>query len=137
LVGDPAQLSSVDAGGAFDLLVEDRRDHDDGANGLAELHEVHRFAHAWEKTASLRLRSGDAGAIDEYDGHGRLRGGETEAMIDAAYAAWQADLADQKASLLIAEASETVRELNERARADRLLTGRTDPGRAVRLADGL
>lgn len=136
LVGDPAQLSSVDAGGAFDLLVEDRRDHE-GVDGLAELREVRRFEHAWEQTASLRLRSGDAGVIDEYDRHGRLRGGETEAMIDAAYAALQADLADGKASLLIAEASATVRELNERARADRILTGHTDPRRAVRLADGL
>lgn len=51
LVGDHAQLQSVDAGGAFTLLVSDRDD-------APELLDVHRFAHEWEKTASLGLRHG-------------------------------------------------------------------------------
>ncbi|GAA1874265.1 MobF family relaxase [Myceligenerans crystallogenes] len=140
LVGDPAQLQSVDAGGAFGLLVEHRRRA--AATGdrdavVAELSEVRRFTSAWEKTASLHLRDGKPEVIDVYDQHDRLTGGETEDMIDAAYAAWQTDLADGKATLLVAEASETVRELNERARADRILIGQTQPGRAVRLIDGL
>ncbi|RPF21501.1 MobF family relaxase [Myceligenerans xiligouense] len=138
LVGDPAQLQSVDAGGAFDLLVERRRTAaGDSSTAVAELIEVHRFANPWEKTASLQLRDGDTDVIDLYDQHGRLRGGETETMIDDAYAAWQHDLTGGKATLLIAEASETVRELNQRARADRVLAGQTDAGRAVRLVDGL
>ncbi|MBO0610690.1 MobF family relaxase [Myceligenerans salitolerans] len=138
LVGDPAQLQSVDAGGAFDLLVQHRRTAaGDGGAVVAELTEVHRFTNPWEKTASLRLRGADTDVIDIYDQHERLRGGETDAMIDDAYAAWQHDLAGGKATLLIAEASETVRELNQRARADRILAGQTDAGRAVRLADGL
>ncbi|WP_460753896.1 MobF family relaxase [Myceligenerans cantabricum] len=138
LVGDPAQLQSVDAGGAFDLLVEHRRTATaDGGAVVAELTEVHRFANPWERTASLQLRDGDTNVIDTYDKHGRLRGGETETMIDDAYTAWQHDLTGGTATLLIAEAAETVRELNQRARADRILAGQTDAGRAVRLADGL
>lgn len=46
LVGDWAQLQSVDAGGSFSLLASARPD-------TPELSEVHRFTHEWEKTASL------------------------------------------------------------------------------------
>lgn len=60
LVGDPAQLQSVEAGGAFSLLVNDRVD-------APELVEVHRR----EKTASLSLRDGHPEAIDEYIFHAR------------------------------------------------------------------
>ena len=49
LVGDWAQLQSVDAGGAFSLLASARPD-------TPELTEVHRFTHEWEKAASLDLR---------------------------------------------------------------------------------
>jgi conjugative relaxase-like TrwC/TraI family protein len=133
LVGDPAQLQAVEAGGAFALLAAARRTED----GVPELTEVHRFAHTWEKHASLALRHGHDEAIDAYLDHGRVRDGETEAMIEAAYAAWQADLADGKESVLVAGDNVTVRAVNERTRAERLQTGATDPGRAVRLADGL
>src|SRR5699024_2692656 len=57
LVGDYAQLQSVDAGGAFNLLVSDRDD-------APELVDVHRFTHVWEKTASLALRHGGTEVID-------------------------------------------------------------------------
>lgn len=140
LVGDPAQLQSVDAGGAFSLLVESRRKaaaEGDPSAVVPELTEVHRFRNAWEKAASLRLRDGDTDVIDLYDHHGRLRGGDTETMIDAAHAAWRGDLADGKATLLVAEKAETVRELNERARADWILTGHTYLGREASLADWL
>ncbi len=33
-----------------------------------------QLAATWERSASLRLRSGDATALDEYDQHGRIRG---------------------------------------------------------------
>lgn len=135
LVGDPAQLQAVDAGGAFSLLVDARRDERDGV--VPELTEVHRFRNEWEKTASLQLRSGDTDVIGTYTSHGRVRGGVTEDMIDAAYAAWQADVGAGLSTLLIAEAAEVVRELNERARADRLVSGATGPGRAVVLGDRL
>ncbi|WP_341358683.1 MobF family relaxase [Georgenia sp. M64] len=129
LVGDPAQLQSVDAGGAFNMLAQAR------GGDLAQLVEVRRFVHAWEKDASLALRDGDPAAIDAYAGHGRIVEGTTEAMTDAAYQAWQDDLAAGRSSILVTEAAESVRQLNERARAERIQQGLTATGREVRLRD--
>lgn len=133
LVGDPAQLQAVEAGGAFALLAAARQTED----GTPELTEVHRFTHTWEKHASLALRHGHDEAIDAYLENDRVRDGDTEAMVEAAYAAWRADLADGKDSVLVAGDNETVRAVNERARTERLQTGATERGRSVRLADGL
>lgn len=129
LVGDWAQLQSVDAGGAFTLLVSGRPD-------APELTEVHRFTHEWEKTASLDLRTGRTGAIDTYIRHDRVRGGTTEVMMGAAYAAWRHDIRAGRTSILVAEATETVKHLNTRARADRIAGG--DPAGSIEipLADG-
>lgn len=133
LVGDPSQLDAVDAGGGFSLLVTDRREHDEP---VPELTGVRRFRHDWEKDASLRLRDGDVGVVDVYETHGRIRDGESELMVDAAYRGWVADLAEGRTSSMVAESHETVTALNERARADRIATGHVDPDRAVRLHDG-
>ncbi|WP_341360892.1 MobF family relaxase [Georgenia sp. M64] len=130
LVGDPAQLQSVDAGGAFNMLVQAR------GGDLARLVEVRRFVHVWEKDASLALRDGDPTAIDAYAGRGRIVEGTTEAMVDAAYVAWQHDLQTGISSILVTEAAESVRQLNERARAERIQAGLTDTGREVRLREG-
>lgn len=129
LVGDLSQLQSVDAGGAFGMLVHDRDD-------APELTDVHRFSHRWEKTNSLNLRHGRTSAIDTLIQHGRVRGGEQEAMVDAAYAAWRHDTQKGRASVLVAETRETVTQLNERARADLILDGTITPGREVTLHDG-
>lgn len=129
LVGDYAQLQSVDAGGAFAMLVHDRTD-------APELVDVHRFTHAWEKTASLDLRHGRTEVIGTYAEHGRILGGESETMTDAAYTAWQADRAAGRASVLIAESTETVTALNVRARADLILAGIVDATREVALDGG-
>ncbi|MFE5291844.1 MobF family relaxase [Isoptericola sp. NPDC056618] len=128
-VGDPAQLQSVDAGGAFAMLVSARGDD------APRLAEVHRFAHEWEKTASLRLRDGDPAIIDKYETHGRIREGSTDEMVDAAYNAWRHDVGTGRASILVTEASETVRQLNDRARAERIRSGATSAGRDVVLRD--
>ena len=129
LVGDPAQLQAVDAGGAFAMLVSAR------GEGTPRLTEVHRFAHDWEKTASLRLRDGDTAAIDQYEAHGRIREGSTDEMVDAAYAAWRNDVDTGRASVLVTESADTVRQLNDRARAERIRTGPTSAGRDVVLRD--
>ncbi|WP_396290676.1 MobF family relaxase [Curtobacterium sp. KT1] len=129
LVGDWSQLQAVDAGGSFGLLVHDRDD-------APELVDVHRFAQQWEKTNSLNLRHGRTNAINILIEHGRVRGGEQDAMVDAAYTAWRADVQNGRASILVAEARETVTQLNERARADLILDGTITPGREVTLHDG-
>ncbi|WP_344079927.1 MobF family relaxase [Nostocoides veronense] len=129
LVGDFAQLQSVDAGGAFGLLVNDRDD-------APELLDVHRFTNAWEKTASLALRHGRTEVIGTYLDHDRIHDGDTEAMTDAAYTAWRADRSQGLVSVLVAETREDVSALNTRARADLILDGTLKPGREVELNDG-
>src|SRR5665811_1313286 len=129
LVGDWAQLQSVEAGGAFALLAVSRED-------TPELTEVRRFTHEWEKAASLDLRFGRTEGIATYLHHDRVREGTTAEMIDAAYAAWRSDLRAGLASLLVTEATQSVIDLNQRARAERILDGETNAGREVDLADG-
>lgn len=126
LVGDWAQLQSVTAGGAFSLLVHDRSD-------APELVDVHRFVNEWEKTASLDLRHGRSEAIDAYAEHDRITGGDTEAMIDAAYSAWRTDTLARVSTVLIADSNESVHALNQRARADLILDGTVDARREVQL----
>lgn len=129
LVGDWAQLQSVDAGGGFALLADSRDD-------TPELSDIHRFVHKWEKTASLELRDGRPEAIGAYATHQRLREGTTDEMIDAAYLAWRSDIRTGLASLLVTDAAQSVDALNARARAERLLDGDTQPSREVTLAGG-
>ncbi|MBM9458767.1 AAA family ATPase [Nocardioides sp. zg-536] len=129
LVGDPHQLQSVDAGGAFALLVDRRAD-------VPELVEIHRFTNEWEKDASLTLSRGDVQAISAYGRHKRIREGLTDEMVDAAYVAWRADCAAGRASILVTESARDVRALNERARAERLLLDGAVDHREAHLADG-
>jgi conjugative relaxase-like TrwC/TraI family protein len=130
LLGDWAQLQSIEAGGAFTLLASARPN-------TPELTEVHRFTHEWEKTASLDLRVGRTEVIGTYVRHDRVRAGTTEAMMDTAYAAWRDDVRSGRTSILVAEATETVRRLNTRARADRIAGGDPAGSTEVNLADGI
>jgi conjugative relaxase-like TrwC/TraI family protein len=129
LVGDYAQLQSVDAGGAFGLLVHDRDD-------TPELVDIHRFTNDWEKTASLNLRHGHPDVIDTYADHDRIRGGESEEMIDAAYTAWRTDMLAGRATVLVADSNEHVTALNTRARMDLILDDTIDARQEIELHDG-
>ena len=121
LVGDWAQLSAIEAGGAFAMLVRDR--------AIApELRDVHRFSHGWEKTASIALRVGNEDAIGDYTRHGRVVSGARDELLDALYSAWQADVARGQTSLMIAGDLDTVAELNRRAQADRAAVGEVHGG---------
>ena len=123
LVGDWAQLSAIDAGGAFTMLARDRPD-------TPHLNQVHRFTHDWERDASVRLRVGDKTVIDTYRSHDRLRAGDRDAMLDALYTAWRQDTQAGLTSLMIAADRDAVTELNRRAQADRNADTQAD-GRAV------
>ncbi len=129
LVGDYAQLHSVDAGGAFSMLVHSRAD-------APELVDVHRFTHEWEKTASLGLRQGDPASLDHYIAHARVIGGDTESMTEAAYAAWRADTRAGRAAVLISDSNEAVAAMNARARTELILARRIDAVQEVSLHDG-
>lgn len=129
LVGDPYQLQSVEAGGAFSLLVDRRTD-------VPELTEIHRFTNTWEKHASLALRRGEVEIISTYARQKRIREGLTEEILDQAYDAWRTDTRAGLASILVTESSHAVRALNERARAERLLLEGAADGQEVELGDG-
>jgi hypothetical protein len=116
LVGDWAQLSPVEAGGAFHMLVRDR-------DLAPELADVRRFTHAWEKAASIDLRVGRPEAVDAYEEANRIEGGDRESMLDLLHDAWRADIAIGHRSLMIASDKDTVAALNDRARAHRVAAG--------------
>jgi conjugative relaxase-like TrwC/TraI family protein len=116
LVGDWAQLSPVEAGGAFHMLVHDR-------DLVPELTDLRRFTHAWEKAASIDLRVGRPEAVEAYEEANRIEGGDRESMLDLLYDGWRADVAAGHRSLMLASDKDTVAALNERARAHRVAAG--------------
>lgn len=128
LIGDWAQLSAVETGGAFGMLVRQRHQ-------VPELTDVRRFANEWEKTASLGLRHGKVKALVAYNEQGRLVEGDAETMLDAIYEAWRADRDEGLRTLMIAGTGELVTQLNERARADLVAAGRVE-AEGVGLHDG-
>ena len=132
LVGDDQQLAAVAAGGIFRDLAEQGHAH----GTTATLTELHRFTDPTEGVATLAIRDGDPAALDHYLDRGRVHVGDTEDVVEAAYVAWRADQRAGLSSLLLAATRETVRELNQRARTDRLDTDRQPPKREVALGDG-
>nr|WP_281362091.1 MobF family relaxase [Cellulomonas humilata] len=115
LVGDHAQLSAVDAGGAFALLAE--------RAGATHLRTLWRFSKPWEAASSAGLRLGDSRVLDTYIDQGRVHSGASEAMLEDAYTAWASDIDDGHAAILVAPDSRTVAALNERAHNDRVADG--------------
>jgi len=120
LVGDVAQLGAVEAGGALSLLVSDRQERGDP---VPELTDVRRFVEAWEREASTGLRAGQPSALDAYEAHDRILGGERDAMLAALYNAWRTDVEAGLSSLMVAADGGAVAALNRRARADRVAAG--------------
>lgn len=129
LVGDWAQLSPVQAGGAFKLLADTRRD-------APALHDVRRFRHEWERAASLQLRAGKPSVAAAYLQHGRVESGGREDMIDLIFDGWLTDVTAGRASLMLAADAQTVADLNTRARAHRVKVGQV-AAEGVQLADGV
>lgn len=133
IVGDPAQLEAVDAGG-FLGHVERNLDH-------TTLTTIWRFKNEWEKAASLKLRSGDLdndmAVVDEYADMGRIHGDPQTEAADSAYAAWKRDRDAGFASILIASDNETVAELNQRAHTDLVDAGLVDITNQVDLRAGV
>lgn len=82
-LGDPAQLTSVEAGGMLRLLAHD--------TGAVELTDLHRFIDPDESTAPIGIREGRAEALDFYLRPDRAHSGSTDAMLEAAYDAWEHD----------------------------------------------
>jgi hypothetical protein len=117
LVGDWAQLGAVDAGGLFRLLASDH---------ASELTGIRRFRADWERDASLRLRARDPAALAAYQEHGRVVGGDRDAMVEEALARWQAARASGESIVLCAADHATVDELAVRCQAARIQVGEVD-----------
>ena len=128
LAGDQEQLAAVEGGGTMTLLAD--------RLGYVLLAEPVRFTAAWEREASLRLRSGDASALDEYDQHGRIRGAPPDQAMDQAVYAYVASYLAGRDVLLLAADWARCRELSARIRDDLIHLGLVDSRRTVRIADG-
>jgi hypothetical protein len=125
--GDTAQLGAVEAGGMLALLAAEVP--------AAQLHEVRRFAAAWEREGSVRLRDGDLAAVAVYDRHGRIRAADQEAAYDRAASMWLADHLRGKDVLLLAGSNAEAADLSRRVQTRLIQLGDVGPPTAV-LADG-
>lgn len=124
LLGDTHQLGAVASGGALRLIA--------AKAGATALDELHRFRDPAFAKASLELRVGNGNALDYFQNRGRLVGGTEDAMTDALYAAWKADTAAGKRSLMLAKENKVVAALSSKARADRVAAGEVrDKGLAL------
>ena len=128
LAGDQEQLAAVEGGGGMMLLA--------GRLGYVQLAEPVRFRAEWERDASLRLRAGDATALDDYDRHGRIRGAPPEEAMDHAAKAYVASyLAGHDVTLHAADWARC-RELSLRIRDDLIHLGHVDDSQSVPIAEG-
>jgi ATP-dependent exoDNAse (exonuclease V) alpha subunit len=128
VTGDHGQLEAVEGGGGMALLAR--------AQEHAQLAEPVRFTAAWEREASLRLRTGDTAVLTEYDQHGRIRGGGAEQVLDDARKAYVAGYLDGHDVFLMAQRHDICRDLSQRIREDLQHLGRVERGPEVALQAG-
>jgi len=100
------------------------------------LAEPVRFTAEWERRASLRLRQGDATALDDYDQHGRIRGAPPDEAMDQVARAYVASYLAGRDVILTAADWARCRELSARIRDDLIHLGLVDGRRSVRIAEG-
>jgi ATP-dependent exoDNAse (exonuclease V) alpha subunit len=117
LVGDPAQLPEIAAGGAFRALAEEL--------GALELTENRRQELAWERQALLHIREGRAQeAVEAYLAHGRIHvGGDRDAAKERLVVDWWAARGEGADALMIAATRSDAEDLARRARVLRLAAG--------------
>ncbi|MEV0950879.1 MobF family relaxase [Promicromonospora sp. NPDC050249] len=118
LLGDPAQLGAVAAGGALRLIAEQA--------GAAELTEIHRFHTTGEAEASLQLRDGDHRGLDFYVTRHRTLGGSAAQMAEEMFANWQTDSDHGRKTIMIAATNDLVADLSARARLHRVARGEVE-----------
>ena len=126
--GDHGQLTAVESGGGSELI--------DRQLEYAQLVEAIRFTAEWEREASLRLRTGDASVLTEYDQHGRIRGGDADHVMDEARKAYLAAYLSGRDVLLMAQSHDTCRELSQRIREDLVHLGVVGDGPSAPLRGG-
>ena len=129
LTGDHRQLASVGAGGAMELLAT--------AGSTYELTEPRRFAHAWEREASLRLRAGEQAVLEEYHKQGRLLDcGAKDQAEASATRAWLADTLAGRHAVLVVDSNEQAARLSTDLRAELVRLGKVEEtGVGLRIQD--
>ena len=128
ITGDHEQLAAVEGGGGMMMLARQM--------GYVQLAEPVRFAHEWERDASLRLRAGRRVVLARYDEQGRLRGGDPEEATELACRAFLADHLAGRDALLLARTGEQAREMSRRVRDDLIRYGIVQAGDQVSLRHG-
>ena len=128
ITGDHQQLAAVESGGGMTLLA--------GHLGHTQLACPVRFTAEWEQRASLRLRDGDKTALEAYDEHGRITGGDQAQVFEDARRAYVAARLAGEDVLLMAYTREDCRQLSRIIRDDLIHLCLVDNGRSVPLAAG-
>ena len=127
--GDDGQLTAPEGGGGLSLITRSQ-EH-------VQLAEPKRFAAEWEADASLRVRTGDAAVLDEYEEHGRIRGGGTlDEVMDEARKQYLAGFLQGKDVLLMAQSNDHAREMSARIRDDLQHLGLVERGAEASLREG-
>ena len=126
--GDHAQLAAVESGGGMQLLV--------GSLGHVQLAEAVRFREEWEQDASLRLREGDATALENYDSHGRIRGGSPDDAMADARRLYVSHYVQGRDAELIVSRKELGREMARQIRSDLRHLGLLPDGPEIQIARG-
>lgn len=120
LVGDPAQLQSIEAGAAFRTLLE--------RNHSVQLTEVRRQKTDWQRMATQHLSRGDvAQALQAYDTHGCIQRTKTrsEAKAQLVVDVMQGqDDSPAQSRLVLAYTRDDVADLNSMIKAEMVKCGK-------------
>ena len=128
-LGDDGQLTAPEGGGGLSLITRSQ-EH-------VQLAEPKRFVAEWEADASLRVRTGDTAVLDEYEQHGRIRGGGTlDEVMDEARKQFLAGYLSGKDVLLMAQSNDHAREMSARIRDDLQHLGLVERGAEASLREG-
>ncbi len=119
LVGDHAQLQSIEAGAAFRSLLE--------RNPHARLDEVRRQHTEWQRSATRHLSQGNvAQALQAYDTHGCIQRADTRSDAKAQLVADLIEAqqnAPQQTTLVLAYTRADVADLNAMIKAEMVMRG--------------
>src|SRR4051812_474919 len=127
LVGDPEQLQAIEAGAAFRALSE--------RHGAAEITEVRRQHHAWQREATKELATErTAAALERYERAGMVHAHTTRdeakaALVEGWAAARRAE--PERSQVMLAYTRADVRDLNELARTKVRAAGALGADRTV------
>ena len=127
LVGDPEQLQAIEAGAPFRGIA--------AAHGVAELSEVRRQRHEWQRTATAALATGKtAEALAAYQQENAIVAVQRRELArHALLARWAKDAKAEPAfsQLVLAYTRDDVKELNGAIRALRQQSGQLQAGQVI------